>query len=39
MQVYPDLVTFGVRKFFRECSSTLYVGMPQKQNDRPYNAV
>ena len=23
----------------RECGSTLYVGMPQKRNGRPYNAI
>ena len=23
----------------RECGSTLYVGMPRKQNGRPYNAM
>ena len=32
-------VTNLVDRSIRECSSTLYVGMPWKQNGRPYIAI
>ena len=33
------LIAFPFYDAVRECGSTLYVGMPQKQNGHPYNAM